>query len=54
MSSGSCGKQSGEQPAGKREDGRHMQIPELFSLEMCDETVMDFLAATEAEKFTRR
>jgi hypothetical protein len=33
---------------------RHVQIPELFSLKMCNEAVMDFLAATEVEKFTRR
>jgi hypothetical protein len=33
---------------------RLVQIPELLFLEMCDETVMDFLAATEVEKFTGR
>jgi hypothetical protein len=30
---------------------RHMQISELFSMEECDQAGMDFLAATEAEKF---
>jgi len=30
---------------------RHVQIPELFSIEVCDQAVMDFLAATEVGKF---
>ena len=30
----------------------HVQISELFSIEECDQTVMDFLAATEVGKFT--
>ena len=33
---------------------RHVQISELFSLESCDQAVMDFLAATEIGKFPRR
>jgi hypothetical protein len=28
----------------------HVQISELFSLEQCDQVVMDFLAATELGK----
>ena len=31
-----------------------MHISELFSLEMCDQAVMDFLAATEVEEFPER
>ena len=30
---------------------RHVQLSELFSLEQCDQAVMDFLAATEVGKF---
>jgi len=30
---------------------RHLQISELFSIEECDQAVMDFLAATEVRKF---
>jgi len=30
---------------------RHVQLSELFSIEMCDQAVMDFLAATEVGKF---
>jgi hypothetical protein len=30
---------------------RHVQISELFSIEECDQAVIDFLAATEVEKF---
>jgi len=30
---------------------RHVQISELFSIEECDQAVMDFLAATEVGKF---
>ena len=30
---------------------RHVQISELFSIEECDQVVMDFLAATEVGKF---
>jgi hypothetical protein len=33
---------------------RHVQISELFSLETCDQAVLDFLAATEVGKFPRR
>jgi hypothetical protein len=33
---------------------KHVQISELFSLEKCDQAVMDFLAATEVGKFPRR
>ena len=33
---------------------RHVQTSELFSIEQCDESVMDFLAATEVGKFRRR
>jgi hypothetical protein len=32
---------------------RHVQISELFSLEMRDQAVLDFLAATEVGKFPR-
>jgi len=34
--------------AGRR---RHVQISELFSMERCDQAVMDFLAATDIGKF---
>jgi len=30
---------------------RHVQISELFSMEKCDQAVMDFLAATDVGKF---
>jgi hypothetical protein len=30
---------------------RHRQISELFSIEECDQAVMDFMAATEVGKF---
>jgi hypothetical protein len=30
---------------------RHMQVSELFSMEQCDQAVMDFLATTEVGKF---
>jgi hypothetical protein len=30
---------------------RHVQISKLFSIEECDQEVMDFLAATEVGKF---
>jgi len=30
---------------------RHVQICQLFSIEECDQAVMDFLAATEVRKF---
>jgi len=30
---------------------RHVQISELVSIEVCDQAVMDFLAATEFGKF---
>jgi hypothetical protein len=30
---------------------RHVQVSELFSIEECDQAVMDFLAATEVGKF---
>jgi hypothetical protein len=30
---------------------RHVQISELFSMEKCDQVVMDFLAATDVGKF---
>jgi hypothetical protein len=30
---------------------RHVQISELFSMEKCDQAVMDFLAATDIGKF---
>jgi len=33
---------------------RHVQISELFSMEECDQAVMDFLAATEVTKFPPR
>ena len=31
-----------------------MQISELFSMEICDQAVMDFLAATDVGKFPPR
>ena len=31
---------------------RHVQISELFSIEECDQAVMDFLAATKVGKFS--
>jgi len=30
---------------------RHGQVSELFSMEECDQSVVDFLAATEVGKF---
>jgi len=30
---------------------RHMQISDLFSIEKCDQAVMDILAATKVGKF---
>jgi len=30
---------------------RHVQIFELFTIEQCDQVVIDFLAATEVGKF---
>jgi len=33
---------------------RHVQISQLFSLEECKQSVMDFLAATEVGNFLRR
>ena len=33
---------------------RRVQISELFSIEKCDQAVMDFLAATEVGKLQRR
>jgi len=30
---------------------RHVQVSELFSMEECDQAVVDFLAATEVRKF---
>ena len=30
---------------------RHVKIPELFSLEECDQALIDILAATEVGKF---
>jgi len=30
---------------------RHLQVSELFSIEECDQAVMDFLAATDVGKF---
>jgi hypothetical protein len=30
---------------------RHEQVSELFSMEKCDEAVIDFLAATDVVKF---
>jgi len=33
---------------------RHVQISELFTMEECDQAVMDFLAATEVGKFPPR
>jgi len=33
---------------------RHVQISELFSVEECDQAVIDFLAATEVGKFPPR
>ena len=33
---------------------RHVQISELFSMEICNQAVMDFLAATDVGKFPPR
>jgi len=33
---------------------RHMQVSELFSIEECDEAVIDFLAAAEVGKLLPR
>jgi len=33
---------------------RHVQISELFSMEICDQAVMDFLAAADVRKFPPR
>jgi len=33
---------------------RHVQITDLFSVEECDQAVMDFLVATEVRKFPPR
>jgi len=33
---------------------RHVQISELFSMEICDQAVMDLLAATDGRKFPPR
>jgi hypothetical protein len=33
---------------------RHVQVSELFSMEECDQAVVDFLAATEVGKFPPR
>jgi hypothetical protein len=33
---------------------RHVQMSELFSMEICDQAVMDFLAATDVGKFPHR
>jgi hypothetical protein len=32
------------------ESGRRAQVSELFSMEICDKAVMDFLAATDVGK----
>jgi hypothetical protein len=40
--------------AGNGQEGEkslHVQISGLFSIEICDRAVMDFLAATEVRKF---
>jgi hypothetical protein len=47
ISSGNCGGDIGWK-AGMY---RHVQISELFSLEICYQVVTDFLAATEVGKF---
>jgi hypothetical protein len=31
---------------------RHVQVSELFSLEKCNQAVIDFLAATDVGKFS--
>ena len=33
---------------------RHVQISELFTIEECNQVVMDFVAATEVRKFPRK
>jgi hypothetical protein len=35
----------------KADRWQHMQVSELFSMEKCNQTVMDFLAATGIVKF---
>ena len=32
----------------------HLQVSELFSMEKCNQAVIDFLAVTEVGKFPRR
>jgi hypothetical protein len=39
---------------GSREVCQRVQISELFSIEKCDQAVMDFLAAAEVGKLQRR
>ena len=45
------GKAMGKATGWKTDRGRHVQISELFSIEECDQAVMDILAATEVGKF---
>ena len=44
-------KEAGEATGSKAGICRHVQIPELFSIEECNHAVLDFLAATEDGKF---
>jgi hypothetical protein len=48
------GKRSGRETGWKAGRCRHMQISELFYLEICDQAVIALLAATEVRKFPRR
>jgi len=56
MEEPAAGAVEGSRAGNRLEGGRckHVQISELFSLEKCDQAVMDFLAATEVGKFPRR
>jgi hypothetical protein len=46
-----CGTWWGKARGWKEGRCRHVQIFELFSMEKCDQAVMDFLAATHVAKF---
>jgi len=51
MSSGNSRDRSGREVGWKAGRCRHMQISELFYLAICDQAVIDLLAATEVRKF---
>lgn len=53
-SCGNSGKWSGRENGLESGEVQAMQISELFYLEICDQAVIDLLAATEVRKFPRR